>query len=69
MINDTDLTLRKTTVRETPYKEGITLEEHTHMFLQSALKANNNNVVLTAKKLNVGKSTIYRLIKEGKLNI
>jgi transcriptional regulator with PAS, ATPase and Fis domain len=69
MIKNTDLTLRKTTVRETPYTEGITLEEYTHMFIQNALEANNNNDVLTAKKLNVGKSTIYRLIKEGKLNI
>lgn len=69
MINDTDLTMRKTTVRKTPYKEEITLEEQTHMFIQNTLEANNNNVVLTAKKLNVGKPTIYRLIKEGKLYI
>lgn len=69
MIAETDLTLRKTSARDTPYNEGLTLEEYTNMFVQKALTANNNNVVLTAKKLNVGKSTIYRLIKEGKINI
>lgn len=69
MIAETDLTLRKTSARDTPYNEDITLEEYTNMFVQKALTANNNNVVLTAKKLNVGKSTIYRLIKEGKINI
>lgn len=69
MINESDLTLRRSVVRETPYAEGMTLDEYTNLFIQKALEANNNNVVLTAKKLNVGKSTIYRLIKEGKLNI
>lgn len=69
MITESDLTLRRSVVRETPYAEGMTLDEYTNLFIQKALEANNNNVVLTAKKLNVGKSTIYRLIKEGKLNI
>jgi DNA-binding NtrC family response regulator len=69
MITESDLTLRRSVVRETPYTEGMTLDEYTNLFIQKALEANNNNVVLTAKKLNVGKSTIYRLIKEGKLNI
>lgn len=69
MINESDLTLRRSVVREKPYEEGMTLDEYTNLFIQKALEANNNNVVLTAKKLNIGKSTIYRLIKEGKLNI
>jgi two-component system, NtrC family, response regulator AtoC len=48
-------------------QEGKTLEDYSLEIISNYLKSNNNNVVETAKKLGIGKSTIYRFIKEGKL--
>lgn len=56
-INSTDFFL----------SESKTLKEYTSEIILHFLKANNNDVVKTAQKLNIGKSTIYNLIqtKEG----
>lgn len=43
--------------------ENQTLKEHNRRLIESLLKKNNNNVRLVAKKLDIGKSTIYRIIK------
>ena len=40
-----------------------TLKEHNRRLIESLLKKHNNNVRLVAKKLDIGKSTIYRIIK------
>ena len=45
----------------------ITLEEFEYKIIRHYLDRFDNNVVEVAKRLGVGKSTIYRLIKEGKL--
>ncbi len=47
--------------------EEISLENYTNQIIQSHLMKNRFNVVQTAKELQIGKSTIYRLVKEGKL--
>jgi DNA-binding NtrC family response regulator len=47
--------------------EEISLENYTNQIIQSHLMRNRFNVVQTAKELQIGKSTIYRLVKEGKL--
>lgn len=44
-----------------------TLEGYTNKIIRYYLDKNNNNVILVAKKLNIGKSTIYRLLKENKI--
>lgn len=49
------------------YDEEASLENYTNQIIQFHLMKNRFNVVQTAKELQVGKSTIYRLIKEGKL--
>ncbi|MEO0311237.1 MAG: two-component response regulator [Bacteroidota bacterium] len=49
--------------------EETTLEEYTMKIIKYFLEKYNDNVVTVAKKLDVGKSTIYRYIKEKKLNI
>jgi ActR/RegA family two-component response regulator len=46
-----------------------TLEEYTMEIIQQFLARYDNNVVLVARKLGVGKSTIYRYLKEKKLTI
>jgi DNA-binding NtrC family response regulator len=47
--------------------EEISLENYNNQIIQSHLMKNRFNVVQTAKELQIGKSTIYRLVKEGKL--
>jgi two-component system, NtrC family, response regulator AtoC len=47
--------------------QDCTLEEFNHKIIRYYLDRYDNNVIETAKKLDIGKSTIYRLIKEGKL--
>ena len=47
--------------------EDLTLAEYERNIIRFFLDKNNNNVVLTAKKLGIGKSTIYRLLKEKEL--
>lgn len=46
-----------------------TLEEHIIAIIQKELNNLNGNVLKTSQRLSVGKSTIYRYIKEGKLTI
>ncbi len=43
--------------------EDMTLAEYDKKIIKYFLEKNNNNVVLTAKLLGIGKSTIYRLLK------
>ncbi len=47
--------------------QDLTLEEYTHHIIRHYLDRFDNNVLEVARRLDVGKSTIYRLIKEGKL--
>lgn len=47
--------------------EDYTLAEYERKIIKYFLEKNDNNVVLTAKRLNIGKSTIYRLLKENDL--
>ena len=42
----------------------MTLKEYTHKILEFYLKKYDNNVLEVAKKLDIGKSTIYRYLKE-----
>lgn len=47
--------------------DNLTLEEYSHRIIRWYLKNYNNNVLQVADKLDVGKSTIYRMIKAGKI--
>ncbi|PLX13149.1 MAG: regulator [Marinilabiliales bacterium] len=47
--------------------EDMTLAEYERKIIKYFLEKNDNNVVLTAKRLGIGKSTIYRLLKEKEL--
>lgn len=42
----------------------MTLDEYTFRIIRHYLKKNDNNVLLVAQKLNVGKSTLYRYLKQ-----
>ena len=47
--------------------EEHTLEEYQQMIIRHFLEKYDNKVRLVAKKLGIGKTTIYRLMKEGKI--
>ena len=46
---------------------NATLKEINEQLIMRLLSNNNNNVLLVAEQLNIGKSTIYRLLKEAKI--
>jgi DNA-binding NtrC family response regulator len=48
-------------------KEQKTLRQHTCDIIKYYLKQNDNDVVVTAEKLDIGKSTIYKMIKAGEI--
>jgi two-component system, NtrC family, response regulator AtoC len=47
--------------------EETTLKEYTNRIIKHFLQKYDNNVLLVAEKLDIGKSTIYRMIKEEEL--
>jgi DNA-binding NtrC family response regulator len=44
----------------------LTMREHEMRILKATLKKYNHNIPLTAEKLDIGISTIYRMLKEDK---
>ncbi len=46
-----------------------TLKEYNRKIMKHFLEKYDNNVLLVAKKLDIGKSTIYRMIKNGEIEI
>jgi DNA-binding NtrC family response regulator len=46
--------------------EVLTLKDYEMKIIKATLKKNNNDIRLTAKKLDIGISTIYRILKEEK---
>ena len=55
--------LKKLNNQDMMLKE-MSLDDYIYQIIRSYLDKYDNNVLLVAKKLNIGKSTIYRLIKE-----
>lgn len=47
--------------------EQKSLKEHTRDIIKYYLDKNNNDVMATARQLDIGKSTIYKLLQEGEL--
>jgi transcriptional regulator with PAS, ATPase and Fis domain len=45
------------------------MEEYNWDIIMTFLKKYNNNVMTVAKKLGIGKSTIYNLIKKNELEL
>jgi DNA-binding NtrC family response regulator len=48
--------------------DNLTLREYEMKILKATLKKFNNDINLTARKLDIGVSTIYRLLKEKKVS-
>lgn len=67
MIDDTHINFNSTDSLSDFIIEDMTLAEYERKIIKYFLEKNDNNVVLTAKRLGIGKSTIYRLLKEQEL--
>jgi DNA-binding NtrC family response regulator len=66
-IKPEDISLGEQNMAANILSEEKTLDEYNTIIIRHFLKKYDNNVVLAAQKLGIGKSTIYRLLKEEKI--
>ena len=66
-ISEEDISFNSSSLVDDFLANELTLEGYTQKIIQYFLKKYDNNVVLTAQKLGVGKTTLYRMIQENKL--
>jgi DNA-binding NtrC family response regulator len=66
-IDEQNISFNSTNASSNFLLEENTLEEYTSKIIRYYLDKYSNNVVLVAKKLDIGKSTIYRMLKENRL--
>lgn len=64
-----DLTFMRSAEPDEFLMEELTLDEYNQKIIQFFLNKYNGNVLTVAKKLDIGKSTIYRFIQEGKIKL
>jgi DNA-binding NtrC family response regulator len=65
MITSDDISFHKINEKSDLASVEMTLEEYNAKIINSYLKKYDNNITEVAKKLNIGKSTIYRMKKNG----
>jgi len=64
-----DITFNSTIREEFFLSQTKTLRQHTCDIVKYYLEKNNNDVVATARILDIGKSTIYKMIQDGELEL
>jgi len=67
VIEDTDISFSTVSASQDFLYEETTLEEYNRKIINHFMQKYNNKVRLVAQKLDIGKTTIYRLMNEGKL--
>ena len=67
LIEEEHIMLTPTPSEPDIFQKEITLREFEIKIIRHYLEKYNNNVVLVAKKLEIGKSKIYNMIKQGEL--
>jgi transcriptional regulator with PAS, ATPase and Fis domain len=67
-IKPDDITYTSTKRDEVFVTEEKTLRQYTSDIIKHYLKKNNDDVVATAKVLDIGKSTIYKMMQSGEIN-
>lgn len=67
-IKTNDITFTSTKKADLFSSEDKTLRQYTREIIQHYLKKNKDDVVATSKALDIGKSTIYKMLQEGELN-
>jgi len=63
IVNEKDIQFNSVHKETSFLNEELTLEEYKSKIIQRFLEKYDNNVVLVSKKLNIGKSTIYRMLQ------
>lgn len=69
IIQAEDIQFQDRNQMENIMQEDLTLEEFNQRLIAYYLKKMDNNVLKVAEKLDIGKSTIYRMLKEGKIQM
>ncbi|MCK4568681.1 MAG: sigma-54-dependent Fis family transcriptional regulator [Bacteroidales bacterium] len=67
IIEGSDISFSKATFSTELLNDDDTLDGYTKKILRHYLKKYDRNIITVARKLNIGKSTIYRMIKESEL--
>jgi two-component system response regulator AtoC len=67
-INEDDITFSSTKRDEVNIGEEKNLRQHTCDIIKYYLKKYDNDVIATSRALDIGKSTIYKMIQSGELN-
>jgi len=67
-IKAQDITFNPTRKGGTFVMEGKTLREQNCEIIKAYLQKHNNDVIATANALDIGKSTIYKMMQSGELN-
>ncbi|MCF8228737.1 MAG: sigma-54 dependent transcriptional regulator [Bacteroidales bacterium] len=67
MIEEDDISFKSTNTVSDFLLEESTLQDYTRKIIRYYLEKYNNNVLTVAKKLDVGKSTIYRMLKNNEI--
>ncbi len=66
-IEDSDITFSSATGGQNFLLKEKTLKEYNRQIIASYLKKYDNDVILVARKLDIGKSTIYRMIQNDEI--
>ena len=64
-IMASDINIGNGAVSASFYDEASTLDDYNKKIIRHYLEKNDQNVIAVAQQLNIGKSTIYRMMKEG----
>ena len=67
VIDEDDVMFSPTSTGLDLFAQEMSLREYESKIIAHYLEKNNNNVVLVAKKLDIGKSKIYNMIKGGEI--
>jgi transcriptional regulator of acetoin/glycerol metabolism len=67
IIQSDDLNLMEQDILDHLITQNRTLDEYNAEIVAHHLSKNNNNISKTARELEIGKSTIYRMMNKGKL--
>jgi len=69
IIYDTDITINQSSHQADFLKQEMKLRDYTRNIVKYYLEKYNHDIVTVARKLDIGKSTIYRMIKNGELKV
>lgn len=67
LINANDISLGGLFAQQNTFEEGHTLEAMSNLYIRQTLEKCEGNVLEAAKRLDIAKSKIYNLLKEGKV--